>query len=73
MNVKVLKDDNGSTFSPKVSAESVYRGGKSTTVETSLSGLEDSMQTIRETLGDGKDILVATAAEIQSLFAKTRA
>lgn len=70
MNVKILKDKDGKTFSPKVSAESVYRGGKTTTVETSLTGLETDVDTIHNILsgGTGGDISVATAAEIQSLF-----
>ena len=69
MKVKILKDKNGNTFSPKVSAESVYRGGKTTTVETSLIDLEGDMATIHDVLGGaGKDISVATTAQIQSLF-----
>ena len=70
MNVKILKDKDGKTFSPKVSAESVYRGGNTTTVETSLVGLETDVDAIHNILsgGTGGDISVATAAEIQSLF-----
>ena len=69
MNVKILKDKDGKTFSPKVSAESVYRGGKTTTVETSLIDLEGDVSAIHDVLGGGgKDISVATTAEIQALF-----
>ena len=70
MNVKILKDKDGKTFSPKVSAESVYRGGKTTTVETSLTSLETDVGTIHNILsgGTGGDISVAKAAEIQALF-----
>ena len=70
MNVKILKDKDGKTFSPKVSAESVYRSGKTTTVETSLRGLETDVGTIHDILGGGEggDISVATTAQIQALF-----
>ena len=53
-----------------MSAESVYRGGKTTTVETSLTSLETDVDTIHNVLsgGAGGDISVATTAEIQSLF-----
>lgn len=70
MNVKILKDKDGKTFSPKVSAESVYRGGNTTTVEISLVGLETDVDAIHNILsgGTGGDISVATTAEIQSLF-----
>ena len=70
MNVKILKDKDGEIFSPKVSAESVCRGGKTTTVEASLTSLETDVGTIHNILGGGTggDISVATTAEIQSLF-----
>ena len=70
MKVKILKDNNGNIFSPKVSAQSVYRKGKTTTVETSLVDLEGDVSTIHDILGGGSggDISVATTAEIQSLF-----
>ena len=69
MNVKILKDKDGKTFSPKVSAESVYRGEKTTTAEASLTDLEGDMAAIHDVLGGaGKDISVATTAEIQALF-----
>lgn len=69
MKVKILKDNNGNIFSPKVSTESVYRGGKTVTVETSLTDLEGDVSAIHDVLGGGgKDISVATTAEIQSLF-----
>ena len=69
MKVKILKDKNGNTFSPKVSADSVYRSGKTTTAEASLTDLEGDMAAIHDVLGGaGKDISVATTAEIQALF-----
>lgn len=69
MKVKILKDKNGNTFSPKVSADSVYRSGKTITAEASLIDLEGDMATIHDVLGGtGKDISVATTAEIQALF-----
>ena len=70
MKVKILKDKDGKTFSPKVSAESVYRGGKTTTVETSLTGLETDVDTIHNILsgGTGGDISVAKPEEIKALF-----
>ena len=69
MKVKILKDNNGNIFSPKVSAQSVYRKGKTVTVETSLIDLEGDVSAIHDVLGGGgKDISVATTAEIQSLF-----
>ena len=70
MNVKILKDKDGKTFSPKVSAESVCRGGKTTTVETSLTSLETDVDTIHNILsgGTGGDISVARPEEIKALF-----
>ena len=70
MNVKVIREKEGKTFSPKVSAESVYRGGKTTTVETSLAGLETDVDTIHNILsgGTGGDISVAKPEEIKALF-----
>ena len=70
MKVKILKDNNGNIFSPKVSAQSVYRKGKTTTVETSLVDLEGDVSTIHDILGGGSggDISVATTAQIQALF-----
>ena len=69
MKVKILKDNNGAVFSPKVSADSVYRSGKTITAEASLIDLEGDMATIHDVLGGaGKDISVATTAQIQSLF-----
>ena len=70
MKVKILKDNAGSIFSPKVSAQSVYRKGKTTTVETSLVDLEGDVSTIHDILGGGSggDISVATTAQIQALF-----
>ena len=70
MKVKILKDNNGNIFSPKVSAQSVYRKGKTTTVETSLTGLETDVGTIHNILsgGTGGDISVAKPEEIKALF-----
>ena len=70
MKVKILKDVNGTVFSPKVSAESVYRKGAATTVETSLNDLKGDVDAIHNILGggEGADISVATAAQIQALF-----
>lgn len=70
MKVKILKDNNGDIFSPKVSAESVYRKGATKTVETSLSDLQEDVGIIHEILGGGEggDISVATAEEIRALF-----
>ena len=70
MKVKILKDNNGNIFAPKVSAQSVYRKGKTTTVETSLVDLEGDVSTIHDILGGGSggDISVATTAQIQALF-----
>ena len=70
MKVKILKDVNGTVFSPKVSAESVYRKGAATTVETSLNGLKGDVDAIHNILGggEGADISVATTAQIQALF-----
>ena len=69
MKVKILKDNNGNIFFLFVSAQSVYRKGKTTTVETSLIDLEGDVSAIHDVLGGGgKDISVATTAEIQSLF-----
>ena len=70
MKVKILKDNTGNIFSPKVSAQSVYRKGKTTTVETSLVDLEGDVSTIHDILGGGSggDISVATTAQIQALF-----
>ena len=70
MKVKILKDVNGTVFSPKVSAESVYRKGAATTVETSLNDLKGDVDAIHNILGggEGADISVATTAQIQALF-----
>lgn len=70
MNVKILKDKEGKPFSPKVSAESVYRKGTATTVETSLNDLKGDVDAIHNILGGGEggDISVATTAQIQALF-----
>ena len=70
MKVKILKDNTGNIFSPKVSAQSVYRRGKTTTVETSLVDLEGNVSTIHDILsgGSGGDISVATTTQIQALF-----
>ena len=70
MKVKILKDKNGNTFSPKVSADSVYRSGKNITAEASLIGLEGDMATIHDILGSGEggDISVAKPEEIKALF-----
>ena len=70
MKVKILKDDKGTVFSPKVSAESVYRKGAATTVETSLNDLKGDVDAIHNILGggEGADISVATTAQIQALF-----
>lgn len=70
MKVKILKDVNGTVFSPKVSAESVYRKGAATTVETSLNDLKGDVDAIHDILGGGEggDISVATTAQIQALF-----
>ena len=70
MKVKILKDKNGNTFSPKVSADSVYRSGKNITAEASLIDLEGDMATIHDILssGTGGDISVAKPEEIKALF-----
>ena len=70
MKVKILKDKNGNTFSPKVSADSVYRSGKNITAEASLIVLEGDMATIHDILssGTGGDISVAKPEEIKALF-----
>lgn len=70
MKVKILKDVNGTVFSPKVSAESVYRKGAATTVEASLNDLKGDVDAIHNILGggEGADISVATTAQIQALF-----
>ena len=70
MKVKILKDNTGNIFSPKVSAQSVYRKGKTTTVETSLVDLEGDVSTIHDILGGGSggDISIATVEEIRALF-----
>ena len=70
MKVKILKDAKGTVFSPKVSAESVYRKGAATTVETSLNDLKGDVDAIHDILGggEGADISVATTAQIQALF-----
>ena len=70
MKVKILKDNNGNIFSPKVSAQSVYRKGETTTVETSLTSLETDVGTIHNILsgGTGGDISVAKPEEIKALF-----
>ena len=46
MKVKILKDANGTVFSPKVSADSVYRRGVTTTVENSLNDLKGDVDAI---------------------------
>ena len=70
MKVKILKDAKGTVFSPKVSAESFYRKGAATTVETSLNDLKGDVDAIHNILGggEGADISVATTAQIQALF-----
>ena len=70
MKVKILKDAKGTVFSPKVSAESVYRKGAATTVETSLNDLKGDVDAIHNILGggEGADISVATTAQIRALF-----
>lgn len=70
MKVKILKDVNGTVFSPKVSADSVYRRGATTTVENSLNDLKGDVDAIHDILGggEGADISVATTAQIQALF-----
>lgn len=70
MKVKILKDNSGAVFSPKVSAESVYRKGAATTVENSLNDLKGDIDAIHDILGGGEggDISVATTAQIQALF-----
>lgn len=70
MKVKILKDAKGTVFSPKVSAESVYRKGAATTVEASLNDLKGDVDAIHNILGggEGADISVATTAQIQALF-----
>ena len=70
MKVKILKDKNGAVFSPKVSADSVYRSGKNITAEASLIDLEGDMATIHDILssGTGGDISVAKPEEIKALF-----
>ena len=70
MKVKILKDVNGNVFSPKVSAESVYRKGAASTVEDSLNNLQGDVSTIHDILGGGSggDISIATVQEIRALF-----
>ena len=70
MKVKILKDVDGNVFSPKVSAESVYRKGAASTVEDSLNNLQGDVSTIHDILGGGSggDISIATVEEIRALF-----
>lgn len=43
MKVKVLKDTQGNVFTPKVSADSVYLSGSSTTLTDKLSSVDNTL------------------------------
>ena len=43
MYVKILKDGQGNVFTPKVSADSVYLSGVTTTLTTKLSEIQEAL------------------------------
>ena len=43
MYVKILKDSQGNVFTPKVSADSVYLSGVTTTLTTKLGEIQEAL------------------------------